>query len=239
MTATGAGQAALDTLRRHGTRLATLAVGLVLGAAAGLYIHRWWGHGMFETSTIVSVVAGLLIAGVVVAATGEGLRGHQVHAVTGFVLSAALIGGALAGAALGPAYSPAASYQGTVTVHATAPVTADWTGTGYCWIDANESDVGGLWLGTWTGPGRPTEGSFGFTETGAPAFSFGRDWNRYDLFGQPLPRVEVRAVAPRRLAGEVAFAGMPTRGSGLLEGHPGEPIDGTVSWSCDPSRPAR
>lgn len=228
-----------ERLRRHRARLGALVLGLALGAAAGLYVHRWWGHGMFQLSTVLSVLAVILIALAVVAAIAEGLRGHEGHAATGFTLSAGLIAGALAGAALGPGYSPAANYVGSVTVHVTAPTTADWTGTGFCWIDANASEVGGMWLGRWTGPGRPTEGSFGFTETGAPAFSFRTAGGGYDLWGHPRPSVELRDVSPGRLAGEVAFIGMPATGRGLLDSFPGASLDGTVRWSCDPLQPAR
>ena len=224
---------------RLSARVGTLVIGLALGAAAGLYIHRWWGHGMFQASTMISALAVLLLGLAVAVAIVERLRGHEAHAATGSMLSVGLIGGAIAAATLGPGYSPAANYEGTVVVHVTAPTTADWTGSGFCWRHANSSDIGGLWLGTWAGPGQPMEGSLGFTETGAPAFRFANDRNGYDLFGDPRPRVEVREIAAGRLSGEVAFSAMPVIGQGLLEAHPDAPLDGTVRWSCDLSKPAR
>lgn len=235
---TPAGSAPGGSLRRR-SGLVTLVLGSAAGIVIGLYVHRWWGAGLFVASSLISAVALAGIGLVVVIAIVEGSRGHRDRAGIAFILALTLAGGTVVGAQLGPGYQPASDYAGTVTVHVTAPIAADWSGQGFCWTKENSSEVGGLWIGTWSGPGSPTEGHLGFLDSGSPTFSFGREGTSYDLLGSPRPNVEVRDLAPSRLAGDVAFIGLPARGPGLLSAFPGQPLDGHVSWSCDTTRPAR
>jgi hypothetical protein len=236
---TASGSARPSSLLRRHSRLVALVLGLAIGAAIGTYVHRWWGAGLFMPSTIVSALALLLLGLVVVLTIVEAVRNHEGRAATSLTLGAALVGGTLAGVALGPAYQPAANFAGTVSVHATAPVTADWSGQGYCRTNENSSEVSSLRIVTWSGPGSPKDGFLGFIiDSGAPAFRFGGEGNYYDFFGFPRPRIEVREIGPLRLAGDVAFSGLPTNGAGLLAAFPGQPLDGHVSWSCDPTRPS-
>ena len=149
----------------------------------------------------------------------------------------ALVGGALAGATFGPGYQQSAQFAGTIAVHVTAPVIADWSGQGFCSTEENSSEVDRVWIVIWSGPGSPTYGQLGFIiGSGAPTFAFGAEGNTYD-FGRSRPRAEALEIAPSRLAGDVAFRGLTRGRSGLLPVFPGQPIDGHVSWSCDPTRP--
>ncbi len=229
---TASGSARTSSLLRRHSRLVALVLGLAIGAAIGMYVHRW-------PFTIVSALTMLLLGLVVVLAIVEAVRNHEGRAATSLTLGAALVGGTLAGVALGPAYQPAATFAGTVSVHVTAPATADWSGQGYCWTNENSSEVSFLRIVTWSGPGSPKDGHLGFIiDSGDPSFRFGGEGNYYDFFGFPRPRTEVREIGPLRLAGEVAFSGLPTNGAGLLAAFPGQPLDGHVNWSCDPTRPS-
>jgi hypothetical protein len=237
MTPTGSGRA--WSLRRHRAAFVAAALGLAVGVAIGMYVHRWWGSGLFRPSSVVMVLALALIVLVVAIAIFLALRGQDRPAAISSILAAALVAGAIAGAALGPGYASGAQFAGTITVNATAPVAADWTGRGFCSTGENSPEVNRIWIMTWDGPGSPTYGQLVFIrDSGAPAFAFGTAEDTYDFFGrEPRPTVEVKETSPLRLSGGLAFRDLAPSRSGLLPAFPGQPLDGSMSWSCDPTQP--
>ena len=231
-------------LARHRAQLAALVVGSGVGVAIGLYLHRWWGAGLFTTTSLVSAVAILAVVSVAIGAvvlsafsTGEPA---SRRARTSLVLAAALVGGTIAGAALGPGFRPVSTFAGTVSVHVVAPSVVDWRWDAICMTDANASEVSTILAGRWEHGSSAMDLMLGFTTSGTPSFRLGSENDYYDSGRGPTPaQVAVAELAPDRLAGRATFSGLEPSGRGYLPGFEGRAVDGTLTWSCDPTQPRR
>lgn len=229
-------------LARFRSPLAALGAGLAMGALVGGYVHAWWGAGLFVTSSVLSAAALLAIAIVVIVALVVAVTsdsGHPRRAQTSVTLAVALVGGTIAGAALGPAYRPAATFPGEIEIHVVTPTAVDWRWDVSCATRENSSDVGYIGAGTWSHGGASMDSlTLGFHESGTPYFRFGSETNLYDSSWSGAA-IEVRELAAERLSGEVAFTGLEPRGPGYLPAFPGHALEGTLAWTCDPTRPPR
>ena len=223
------------------SRLGALVLGLMTGFAVGYYVHRWWGGGLFATTSVASAVALIAVGIAIVVAIVDALRtagrGHAPRAATSATLAFALVTGVAAGVTLGPPFRGVSMFAGTLEVHVVTPALADWTWDVECSTETNSSEVAYILAGRWPHGGSSIDSlNLGF-DAGAPTFRFGSETNYYDSTWPSPAEIEVQALDPTRLTGRLTFAGLQPRGPGYLPAFRGAPVAGTLMWACDPARP--
>ena len=56
-TPTAAGSGRLRSFSRSRPKLVALLLGVAIGFAIGLHVHRWWGAGLYRPSSVIMALA--------------------------------------------------------------------------------------------------------------------------------------------------------------------------------------